>query len=208
LKLTFPSKYQARLPLPLKVTRDYGEYAADYKLQGQTITGERKFRLRQREIPAERLEDYRAFAAATRSDTAQTLSLETEVAGTPAIPDSVKTEDLIQAAQAAARNGNFAMSEQLLKRVLEKDPKHKTIRRDLGYALAEQRKFAEAVEVLREQTKINPFEDYAYNLLGRVYWQQQDYANSEQAFRKQIEITPLDGYAHGSLGRVLVEWRK
>ena len=208
LKLTFPSKYQARLPLPLKVTRDYGEYAADYKLQGQTITGERKFRLRQREIPAERLEDYRAFAAATRSDTAQTLSLETEVAGTPAIPDSVKTEDLIQAAQAAARNGNFAMSEQLLKRVLEKDPKHKTIRRDLGYALAEQRKFAEAVEVLREQTKINPFEDYAYNLLGRVYWQQQDYANSEQAFRKQIEITPLDGYAHASLGRVLVEWRK
>ena len=208
LKLTFPSKYQARLPLPLKVTRDYGEYAADYKLQGQTITGERKFRLRQREIPAERLEDYRAFAAATRSDTAQTLSLETEVAGTPAIPDSVKTEDLIQAAQAAARNGNFAMSEKLLKRVLEKDPKHKTIRRDLGYALAEQRKFAEAVEVLREQTKINPFEDYAYNLLGRVYWQQQDYANSEQAFRKQIEITPLDGYAHGSLGRVLVEWRK
>ena len=208
LKLTFPSKYQARLPLPLKVTRDYGEYAADYKLQGQTIVGERKFRLRQREIPADRLEDYRAFAAATRSDTAQTLSLETEVAGTPAIPDSVKTEDLIQAAQAAARNNNFAMSEQLLKRVLEKEPKHKTIRRNLGFALAQQRKFEEAAAVLIEQTKINPFEDYAYNLLGRVYWQQQDYANSEKAFRKQIEVTPLDQYAHGSLGRMLVDWRK
>lgn len=208
LKLTFPSKYQTRLPLPLKVTRDYGEYAADYKLQGQTIVGERKFRLRQREIPAERLEDYRAFAAAARSDTAQTLSLETEVAGTPAIPDSVKTEDLIQAAQAAARNRNFAMSEQLIKRVLEKDPKHKTIRRNLGYVLAEQRKFPEAIEVLREQTKINPFEDYAYNMLGRVYWQQQDYTNAEQAFRKQIEITPLDQYAHASLGQMLVEARK
>lgn len=208
LKLTFPSKYQTRLPLPLKVSRDYGEYAADYKLEGQTIVGERKFRLRQRELPAERLEDYRAFAAAATSDTAQTLSLETEVVGTPAIPDSVKTEDLIQAAEAAARNGNFAMSEQLLKRVLEKDPKHKTIRRNLGYVLAEQRKFTEAIDVLREQTKINPFEDYAYNMLGRVYWQQQDYTNAEQAFRKQIEITPLDQYAHASLGQMLIEWRK
>ena len=76
--------------------------------------------------------------------------------------------------------------------MLEKEPKHKTIRRNLGYVLAEQRKFTEAVEVLNEQTKINPFEDYAYNMLGRVYWMQQDYANAETAFRKQIEVTPLD----------------
>ena len=100
------------------------------------------------------------------------------------------------------------VAEQLLRRVLEKEPKHKTIRRNLGYVLAEQRKFNEAIEVLREQTKINPFEDYAYNLLGRVYWQQQDYANSEQAFRKQIEVTPLDQWAHANLGQMLVEWRK
>jgi tetratricopeptide (TPR) repeat protein len=208
LKLTLPSKYQVRLPLPLKVSRDYGEYAASYKLEGQTLLGQRTLRVKQREIPGERLQDYQAFAAAARSDAAQTLALETDVAGTPAIPDSVKTEDLIQAAQAAAGNRNFVVAEQLLRRVLEKEPKHKTIRRNLGYVLAEQRKFPEAVEVLREQTKINPFEDYAYNLLGRVYWQQQDYANAEQAFRKQMEVTPLDQYAHANLGQMLVEWRK
>jgi tetratricopeptide (TPR) repeat protein len=208
LKLTVPSKYKLRLPVPLKVSRDYGEYAADYKLQGQTLIGERKLRLRQHDLPAERLEDYRAFAAATRSDAAQTLSLETEVAGTPAIPDTVKTDELIQAAESAAKNGNFVVSEQLLKRVLEKEPKHTTIRRQLGYVLAEQRKSVEAIEVLKEQTKINPFDDYAYSLLGRVYWQQQDYANAEIAFRKQIEVTPLDQVAHAHLGQMLVEWRK
>jgi tetratricopeptide (TPR) repeat protein len=208
LKLTLPSKYQARLPVPLKVTRDYGEYSADYKLEGQTLTGVRSLRLRQRELPAERLQDYRAFAAATKSDSAQTLSLETEVAGAPAIPDSVKTDDLLLAAEAAAKNGNYAMAEQLFKRVLEKEPKHKTVRRQLGFVLSAQRKFPDAIEVLREQIKIDPFEDYAYNLLGRVYWQQQDYTHSEEAFRKQIEITPLDQYAHSSLGQMLVEARK
>lgn len=208
LKLTLPSKYQMRLPLPLKVSRDYAEYAASYKLDGQTITGQRTLRLRQREIPAERLQDYQAFAAAARSDAVQTLGLETEVAGTPAIPDSVKTEDLIQAAQAAANNQNFVVSEQLLKRALEKDPKHKTLRRNLGYVLYAERKYAEAIDVLKEQTKINPFEDYAYNLLGRVYWQQQDYENAESAFRKQLEVTPLDQQAHANLGQMLVDWRK
>jgi len=208
LKLTLPAKYQTRLPLPLKVARDYGEYVASYKLEGPTLIGQRTLHLKQRELPAERLQDYQAFAAAARSDAAQTLALETDVAGTPAIPDSVKTEDLIQAAQAAASNRNFAVAEQLLRRVLEKEPKHKTIRRNLGYVLSEQRKFADAIEVLKEQTKINQFDDYAYNMLGRTYWQQQDYANAEASFRKQIEVTPLDQVAHASLGMMLVEWRK
>lgn len=208
LKLTLPSKYQARLPLPLKVSRDYGEYAASYKLEGQTLVGQRTLRVRQSELPAERLQDYQAFAAVVRSDAAQTLSLETEIAGAPAIPESVKTSDLLEASQAAVRNRNYPVAEQLLKRVVEKDPKHKTVRRNLGFVLVQQRKFDEAIEVLREQTKINPFEDYAYNLLGRIYWQKQDYANAEESFRKQIEVTPLDQTAYSSLGQMLVEWRK
>lgn len=208
LKITLPSKYQARLPVPLKVTRDYGEYVAEYKLDGQTLTGSRSLHLRQGELPAERLQDYRAFAAATKSDAAQTLSLETEVAGAPAVPESVKTEDVLQAAEAAARNGNYATAEQLLKRIVEKEPKHKTVRRQLGFALVQQRKYPEAIEVLKEQIKIDPFEDYAYHLLGRVYWQQQDYPHAEEAFRKQIEVSPLDQYAFASLGQMLVEARK
>ena len=208
LKITLPSKYQARLPVPLKVTRDYGEYVAEYKLDGQTLTGARSLHLRQAELPAERLQDYRAFAAATKSDAAQTLSLETEVAGAPAIPGSVKTEDLFQAAEAAARNGNYATAEQLLKRIVEKEPKHKTVRRQLGFALVQQRKYPEAVEVLKEQIKIDPFEDFAYGLLGRVYWRQQDYTHAEEAFRKQIEVSPLDPYSFASLGEMLVEARK
>lgn len=208
LKLTLPSKYQTRLPLPLKVSRDYGEYAANYKLQGSALVSDRTLHLRQRELPAERLQDYQAFVAAVKSDEAQTLSLETDIAGTPTIPDSVKVDDLIQAAQVASKNENYEVAEQLLRRVVEKDPKHKTIRRDLGYVLTELKKYDEAIGVLNEQIKINPFEDYAYGLLGRVYWSKEEYSKAENAFRKQIEVTPLDQYAHASLGQLLVEARR
>lgn len=208
LKVTLPSKYQTRLPLPLKVTRDYADYSSTYKLDGNTLLVERKFRLRQSELPADRAEDYRAFVASARADEAQTLSLETDVTGSPTIPETVKVEDLIKAAEAAAKNENYPVAEDLLKRVLEKEPKHKSVRRQLGWALYLQRKFDPAVEVLREQTKINAFDNYSYNLLGRIFWQQQKYGEAETAFRKQIEVTPLDKFAHGNLGQMLVEWRK
>ncbi len=208
LKLTLPSKYQTRLPLPIKVSRDYAEYAANYKMQGAAVVSDRTLHLRQRELPAERLQDYRAFAAAVKSDEAQILSLETEIAGTPAISDSVKVTDLIQAGNTAIKNGNYAIAEQLFKRAVEKDPKHKKVRNDLAFVMVRQRKYAEAIAVLNEQTKDNPFEDYAYGLLGYAYWQQQDYANAEAAYRKQIEVTPLNVSAHSSLGRMLLEARK
>ena len=208
LKLSLPSQYQARLPLPLTVKRDYAEYSSTYKLEGNTLVAERKFRLREHELPAARVQDYRAFVAAARADEAQTISMETSVAGTPAIPESVKVEELIQAAQAAAKSENYALVEQLLKRVLEKEPKHKEVRRQLAWSLFAQRKFEAAITALREQTAINPFDDYSYNLLGRIFWQQQNYAEAETAFRKQIEITPLDESSHNNLGQMLVEWRK
>jgi tetratricopeptide (TPR) repeat protein len=208
LKLSLPAKYQLKMPLPLKVTRDYAEYSATYKLEGNTLVAERTLRLRQHEIPAARTQDYLAFVAAARADEAQTLLLETEVAGAPAIPETVKVEELIQAAEAAAKNDNYAMVEELLKRVIQKEPKHKLARRQLAWALTAQQKYDAAVETLIEQTKMNPFDDYAYNLLGQVYWRQQKYSEAEAAFRKQLEISPLDKSGHSNLGRLLVEWRK
>lgn len=208
LKLALPSQYQTRLPLPLTVKRDYAEYSSTYKLEGNSLVAERKFRLRQRELPAARVQDFRAFVAAARADEAQTISVETSAARPASIPDSVKVEELVQAAEAAAKNENYPLVEELLKRVIEKEPKHKVARQQLGWALFVQHKFAEAIAALREQTVINPFDDYSYNLLGRVYWQQQKYQDAEIAFRKQIEITPLDQSTHGNLGQMLVEWRK
>jgi tetratricopeptide (TPR) repeat protein len=208
LKLTLPAKYEARAPVPLSVSRDYANYSSRYKLEGNVLVAERSYHLRQHEIPAARAQDYSAFVAAARSDESQTLSVETSVAGTPAIPDSVKVEELMQAAESAAKNNDFATAERLLKRVIEREPKHKTVRRELGWALFAQRRFGPAIEVLRDQSKLNPFDDYAYNLMGRAFWAEQKYVEAESAFRKEIEVAPLDKWVHGNLGAMLVEWRK
>jgi tetratricopeptide (TPR) repeat protein len=208
LKLTLPARYRMRPPVAVTVTRDYAEYRSSYKLEGNTLLAERSLRLLKSEIPASRLQEYLAFQSSANADGAQTLSVETDVAGAPAIPESMKVEELLKTARVAEENGNYAMVEELLKRVLAKESSHKFARRSLGYALFAQRKYDAAVEILREQTKINQFDDFSYNLLGRVFWVQQKYEDSEAAFRKHIEILPLDKWAHGNLGLMLVEWRK
>ncbi len=208
LKLSLPAKYKAHMPLPVAVTRDYADYRSSYKLEGNTLIVERTLRLRQREIPAARTQDYLAFVASARADEAQTLSVETNRAGSPSIPDSAKVEELLQAANAAANNENYGLAEELIKRVLEKEPKHRVARRHLGRALFSQRKYDAAIEVLRQQTRINPYDDYSHDLLGRVFWRQQKYEEAAAAFRKQLEVTPLHKFTHGNLGQMLVEWRK
>jgi tetratricopeptide (TPR) repeat protein len=209
LKLTLPAKYQARVPVSVTVNRDYAAYASVYKLEKNTLSAERTYHLRQHEIPPARTQDYIAFANAARADEAQTVAIETDaVTESAAIPDSVKTDDLIQAANAAYKNNNYPLAETLYKKVLDRDPKNVSVRNQLGYALLQQEKTDEAIAVFREQTKLNPFDENAYNQLGRVFWQQQKYAEAEASFRKQIEVTPLDKLAHGNLGQMLVEWRK
>jgi tetratricopeptide (TPR) repeat protein len=209
LRLSLPAKYQTRAPVSVTVSRDYAAYSSSYKLDQNTLSAERTYHLRQHEIPSTRAQDYIAFANAARADEAQTVAIETNaVTDSAAIPDSVKTDDLIQAANAAYKNRNYPLAESLYKKVLERDPKNISIRDQLGYALLEQEKMDEAISVLREQTKLNPFDDSAYNQLGRVFWLQQKYADAESAFRKQIEVTPLDKWAHGNLGLMLVDWRK
>jgi tetratricopeptide (TPR) repeat protein len=208
LKLTLPARYRIRPPVPVTVTRDYAEYRSSYKLEGNTILAERSLRLLQREIPASRIQDYLAFKTSANADGAQTVSVETDVAGAPSIPESMKVEELLKTAGAAVENGNYALAEELLKRALAKEPAHKFARRQLGYALFAQRKYDAAVEVLREITKSNPFDDFSYNLMGQIFLQQQKYEEAERAFRKHIEILPLDRWAHGNLGLLLIEWRK
>ncbi|HEU4509003.1 MAG TPA: DUF3857 domain-containing protein [Pyrinomonadaceae bacterium] len=205
LKLTLPGKYQARAPVPLKLSRDYAEYVSNYRLEGQTLTGERTLRVRHRELLAEREHDYQAFVTALESDAAQTVSLESTVAGTPTIPDSITADELIAAGQIAFGNGDYTTAEVMLTRVLEKDPKHKTVRNTLGYVLYKQEKYDAAQRQLIEQTKINPFDDYAYYMLGIVYWRQEDYANAEKSFRKQLQVTPLSQSSHAQLGQMFVD---
>jgi len=208
LKLELPAKYAARAPIAVAVARDYAEYRSSYKLDGSVLTAERKVAFRMRELPAARTRDYLAFVRAVRNDEAQTVSVETTVAGAPTIPESAKADELFQAAGAAFGSENYPLAADLLKRVLELEPKHKAAWGVLGLAYLSQQDYGQAIDAFQRQTETNPYDENAYSLLGLAYWRQQRYEEAAAAFRKQLEVSPLHKAAQGNLSRLLVEWRK
>jgi tetratricopeptide (TPR) repeat protein/transglutaminase-like putative cysteine protease len=208
IKLELPAKYTAHIPIPFSLKRDYAEYEATYKLEGNVFTAGRKLTLRQDELPASRTPDYEAFRRAVTSDLAQLLSVESASAGAAVPPSDMKADDLVESGRAAMNSGNFAVAIALLKRATEVDPKSKTAWNYLGLAYLATRDEDAAIAALRKQIEVNPYDEFSYNNLGRAYWQQRKYGDAATAFNKQLEINPLDKFAHANLGAMYAEWHK
>jgi tetratricopeptide (TPR) repeat protein len=208
LRLTLAPVYTLRAPLPVSVSRDFGEYTSEYSLEGGVFSAARTLRVRQSELPASRTDDYAAFRRAIGADVQQRLALEASTVEAAAPAADVKASDINKRGYEALSAGNFAQAVSMFKRVIELEPKHQTAWVQLGRAHAGLRQYDDAIAAFQKQIELNPFDEYAYNNLGFVYLQQRRYEQAEAQFRKQLDINPLDAFAHATLGRLYVEWQK
>ena len=204
-RLEFPAKYAVRSPLPFSMKRDYAQYQASYKMEDGVFTSERRLVTMARELPAARVSDYVAFRRAVSADLAQRLSVDSTAAGTPTASPDLKGDDLNDAARAALDRGNFQIAVDLLKRLVEADPKHKTAWLSLGRAYMGLRQTDQAIAAFRKQTENNAYDEYAFNSLGWAYSTARKYDEATAAYQKAIEINPLSEYAHAALGGVYAE---
>ena len=206
LALSLPSGVTARSPVPVALSRAYGEYRSSYELKGDTLFAERSVRLDRRMLSAVQKRDYAAFVHAIQEDERQELALERPTGGgQPAVPETATADELHQSGLAALNSGDFRTAIGLFKRVVQLEPKHAWAWNNLGLAYLGTGMLDSAIVSLRKQIAINPYDQYAYNNLGRAYRRRGNYEDAAEAFKRQIEINPLDHYAHANLGRLYVE---
>lgn len=207
-RLEFPAKYVVRAPLPFSMKRDYAQYEATYKIEGGVFSAQRRLVTSARDLPVSRVSDYAAFRNAALADVGQRLSVDSTAAGTPVAPSDLKGDDLSDAANAALERGNFQIAVDLLKRLLETEPKHKTAWVTLGRAYMGLRDTDHAIEAFGKQAELNDYDEYAFNSLGWAYSTARKYEQAAAAYQKAIEINPLSNYAHAALGRMYAEQHK
>lgn len=205
VKLEFPAKYDLRAPLAFSLKRDYGQYDATYKVEKNTFVAERKLVTGVRELPQARASDYLAFRRAVFTDTRQHLSIDSTAAGTPTTPTDLKGDDLKEAANTEVQRGNFPAAINLLKRVVEADPKDKNSWGTLGRAYMALRQTDNAIDAFRKQTEISAYDENAFSSLAWAYSVARRYDEGATAYNKAIEINPLSEYAHGALGSMYSE---
>jgi tetratricopeptide (TPR) repeat protein len=208
ITLQLPEKYTAHAPLAFSLKRDYAEYAATYKIEGDVFTAGRKLTIRNDELPVSRTADYASFRRAVGADLGQQLSVESSVAGEPIPPADMKADDLADSGSAALRSGNLPIAIALLKRATEVDPKNKYAWNNLGLAYFGLRQDDKAIAAFEKQIEVNPYDEYAYNNLGRVYWNERKYDDAVKEFNKQLDNNPLDKSAHANLGEMYAEAHK
>jgi tetratricopeptide (TPR) repeat protein/transglutaminase-like putative cysteine protease len=204
-KLEFPAKYTERPPLAFSMKRDYGQYNASYKAEGNVFTAERDLEWTQRELPVSRATDYLSFRRAVIEDTEQRLSVDGTAAGNPAASADLKGDDMNDAATAALERGDYPTAISLFKKVVEADPKHKTAWTNMGRAYMGLRQTENAVEAFRKQTEVNEYDESAYNNLAWAYSTERKYDQAAEAYKKALEINPLSEFAHAALGSMYSE---
>jgi tetratricopeptide (TPR) repeat protein len=209
VKVELPDGYNYRPPVPINVKRDYASFASDYKLDGKTVTIKKDLSLSLRQIAADRGSDLRAFVRAVAADSNQSIFVESMSATSASnIPAGMSADDLDEAGIAALKNQNFRAATELLKKVVELEPKHKDSWNNLGRAYLALGKYDDAISAFHKQIDINQFDEFAYNNLGLAYQSQQKYDDAAAAYKKQLEVNPLDQFAHANLGSMYLEQKK
>jgi tetratricopeptide (TPR) repeat protein len=205
LRIELPASYIARTPLSVSMKRDYGEYRADYKVDGRVFMVRRSLTFGQSELPASRKGDYAAFRRSVSGDLKQSLGLEASGVAAIGATESLKVEELYDRGTDAVESSHFAEAVTLLKRATELEPKHRAAWTNLGRAYMGLHQTDAAIDAFRKQVEIDPYDRYAYKNLGHAYWRQQKFGDAEVAFKKQLEVDPLDEFAHEGLGGIYLE---
>ncbi|HET9742789.1 MAG TPA: tetratricopeptide repeat protein [Terriglobales bacterium] len=206
VKLDLPDGYTYRSPVPIQVKRDYASFDSEYKLDGHTLTVQKDLSLSMRQIDAGRGPDLRAFVRAVAADSNQSVFVENQSQASGSnIPAGMSADDLNDAGIAALKSQNFREAVDLLKKVVELEPKHKDSWNALGQAYLSLGKYDDAADAFRKQVENNQFDESAYNNLGLALQAEQKYDEAIAAYKKQLEVNPLDQFAHGNLGALYLE---
>jgi tetratricopeptide (TPR) repeat protein len=208
LKLQVPRQFEMHLPLAVDLKRDYGQYASKYQIDGSTVTGERILGVQVEELPVARRGDFQAFRRAVIADTEQKVAVKVKEGAASGDVKGGKSDELLEAADAAYQNREYRTSVNLLERLIKAEPAHKSAYNDLGRSYLKLLELDKAEAALKKAVELDPYSPYAYNNLGQVYSGRRRYDEAERAYRKQIEIVPLDEYAHRNLGMLLLDQEK
>ena len=214
--LELPSNFSIHAPLPVKMSRDFGDYSSSYTFtvspaKTGLLEGERKLNVKMNEVAASRRADYESFRNVTFSDTDQLLSASiqapsgnaqpaSEMAGTPA--------ELHTAGVKALDSKDYRGAIDLLKRAVNDDASVKNGWFDLGRAYAGANNHADAIAAFKKQIEIDPNHKLANRELGVELQQSGKNEEALAAYRKQLEIAPYEQASHKNLGLLLAQMNR
>ena len=120
----------------------------------------------------------------------------------------VEAARLAEKAAQRARQGEYEKAKDIYRRVLELDPSHPNVRRDLAMIFVETGDNDEAKDYLIESLRLTPDDPWSLVVLANQYAKEDDQETAAKFVRRALELKPGDPWALNTLATALMEQGK
>ncbi len=225
-RVELPEGYNVVPPTPVHLVEPYGEYDSHTAVEGQVMTTTRELRVKKTEVAVSEWEGYRKFGRAIWDDEFNFMTLEGNGQSTSAnksadANESIETDtddeasassadidNMFRDATGALQQRDFQRAQELLEKVLAKNPEYKGAHFNLGMALAAQKDFSHSMEQFREEEKVSPNDPRAYQVVASYSMQIGKTEDAIQEWRKLVKMDSKNRTAASTLAGLLYRTEK
>jgi tetratricopeptide (TPR) repeat protein len=207
--IELPTTYTATMPRDVKYTTAFAEYQSAYKLDGDKYINERKLTILQREVPADKIDEYSKFVKNVEDDENQFTQLYAK--GAVKIEDTAsnpEADQLIQTAFADISRNDLNSARTNLRNAEQLSPRERGLQAGYAYADVAEHRLEDAVADYRKEIRNHPENAFVYRSLAALLVTMKRNDEAEQTLRDGLKIIPDDTSTVTQLSFLLVQQKK
>ncbi|HTS06878.1 MAG TPA: DUF3857 domain-containing protein [Candidatus Eisenbacteria bacterium] len=205
-RVELPKGYEATAPASCHDDRSFAEYSGKTEIDNGVMITDRKLTIKKTEVSLSEWGEYRIFGKTVSDDVFGYVRLTATEAGNE--PEPTEPDEMFRQASTALQRRDLKKAQELLNKLLIKQPDYKGAHLGLAFALAGQNRIPEAMVEFEKAEKVSPADPRAYLAAAQMAGMQgkKDYA-AEQ-LRRLLKEDPTNVTAAESVAAYLVEKEK
>ena len=207
-RVELPKGYEATGPPSCHEDQPFAEYTGKTEIDNGVMITDRKLTLKKTEVALSEWAGYRKFGKAISDDEFKFVYLRATGATAGNKPEATEPTEIFQQASAALQARDSKRAEELLNKLLAKEPDYKGAHLALAYLMLNQNRMADATVEFEKEEKVSPADPRAYMAAARIAGLQgkKDYALEQ--WRKLLQAAPNNNTAAFNAASILVDQEK
>jgi len=207
-RVELPKGYEATAPARCHQDEPFAEYNGRTEIDNGVMITDRRLTVKKTEVAVNEWAEYRKFGKAVSDDEFNYIHLTATGASASDTPDPTDPTEMFRQATSALQGRDLKRGEELLNKLLAKQPDYKGAHLGLAVAMAAQNRMAEAMIEFENEEKVSPADPRAYMAAARAYEFQDKKDQALDQWRKLLKADPNNRTAAGNVAGYLVQQQK
>ena len=201
-RLELPAGYSIQAPPGLKISEDFADYESTYKLEANVLIGERRLKVKLKEVPVEAWDRFQKFSKQLSDEESQWIDLRAarEVARPAITPDQ---DALFEKARQAFMRRDVNDVEARLQELKKLNDQYPGLWMGLGQVRIIRGDMAGGIAMARKEVDVHPFDVRGYRYLAFLYQGRNEPEEAIKLWEELLTHDPENLDAHSELATLL-----